>query len=159
NYADHSQPFELLSLKSGETYRLGLQFRKKKGLWSFPKWMADVKIPEIGVTLNPTDDNGIYNYAYVRVTLLNKPNDDSITAWRIVQVERTESDKTVITQGFLNPTIRDTKRPTFTLYPSYLTRLFKDSPNTNSYTNPFTPVGATQDPKNYARPFRYNYTE
>src|SRR5690606_5673453 len=160
NYASDQTPFELLSLKSGEVYRIAIQFQNNKGQWSFPKWIADVKIPEIGFNINPTEE-GAFNYAYIKVNLLNTPTDDTITGWRIVYVDRTDSDKTVVTQGFLNPTIKDNKSPNFTLYPSYLTRTFKVYSSGNGIQDyryiTVSPDGGTQDPRNYYRPLRYNY--
>ncbi len=159
NYASDQTPFELLSLKSGEVYRIAIQFQNNKGTWSFPKWIADVKIPEIGFNINPTEE-GAFNYAYIKVNLINNPSDESITGWRIVYVDRTEADKTVVTQGFLNPTIKDNKSPNFTLYPSYLTRNFKvysAGDGIMDYRNGEIFPGTTQDPRNYYKPLRYNY--
>src|SRR5690606_4705377 len=69
--------------------------------------------------------------------------------------------KTVVTQGFLNPTIKDNKSPNFTLYPSYLTRTFKVYSSGNGIQDyryiTVSPDGGTQDPRNYYRPLRYNY--
>jgi hypothetical protein len=158
-FATEQNPVRLLSLKTGETYRLGLEFRNRKGQWSFSKWMADVKIPEIA-TLDNNPFNAITNdvaYTYVQVELLNVPADENIVSWRVIIVDRTEADKTIVTQGFINPVIKDEISPGFTVYPSFFTRTFRDTPRIPNYLVPSNDaVNPSQDIREYILPMRYN---
>lgn len=159
NFATSSTPNQLLSLKSGEVYRIGIEFQNTKGQWSFPKWIADVRIPEINTTNITVNVNGQVKYAYIEVELLNNPVNNTITGWRVCRVERTQSDRTVITQGFINPTIRDEKSPGYTIYPTYLTRTFRNKLHIPNYLDELgsaDPISPSQDPREYIYPTRYN---
>jgi len=230
------------SLKSGEVYRMFIEFQLEDGRFSFPKWVADIKIPEVGTVgsdptetdsvpeppafrtvllsnppgfptsgdacaaqttgltkyIEPTfaitngliiyndpeltnrtysndpysgnfavlidvnnnlkyavrfDANGVVdvvsscgsagliapnqsiektyiNYCYIETELLNIPNDPRIKGWRTSIVERTESDKSVITQGVFNPVIEDTfNSGTDNIIPSYFQRTVRNTPD------------------------------
>ena len=130
------------SLKSGEIYRLYIEFLFNDGRFGYPKWIADVKIPEIGAELGkaPIEEDGTINYAYIETELINSPEDDRIIGWRTAIVERTESDKTVVTQGLYNPAIHDNFKPNVDYFPSYFQRTVRqteDAPQTgNEFIKP-----------------------
>jgi len=111
-------------LKSGETYRVFIEFLFDDGKFGFPKWIADVKIPDIGSegSVAPVSSTGLVSYPFIEVELVSPPVDSRITGWRSVIVERTESDKTVLTQGLFNPAIIDNFRPNVDVFPSYFQR-------------------------------------
>jgi len=128
--ATENIPSEFTSLKSGEVYRMFIEFQLDNGKFLFPKWIADVKIPEIGThkSLPPVDNLGNINYCYIETKLLNVPNDSRIVAWRTCIVERSEFDKTVITQGILNPLLENKINQDINLLsPSYIQRTVRNS--------------------------------
>ena len=130
NLATESKRSEFTSLKSGEVYRMFLEFQSVNGRFLFPKWIADIKIPEIGTyeSKAPVDGDNVINYCYVETKLLNVPNDPRIKGWRVSMVERTEGDKSVVTQGIFNPDIEDGFLPNVDGMPSYLQRTVRNSP-------------------------------
>jgi len=86
-------------LKSNETYRLGIEFFNNRGQNTPPKWICDIKAPQGNLEGN--------NYNTLEVTLKNT---SALTAlgtvgWRVLRVERTDADKTVLCQGIVNPSI------------------------------------------------------
>lgn len=136
--ATTNTPSELTSLKSGEVYRMFLEFQLEDGSFLFPKWIADIKIPEIGSvgSLPPVDDSGVINYCYIETKLLNQPKDSRIIGWRTSIVERTEFDRNVITQGIYNPSIENNFNRTIDTIPSYLQRtMTRDIANNDNITD------------------------
>jgi hypothetical protein len=132
-----NNPVQLTGLKSGEVYRLYLEFLTNDGSYIFPKWIADVKIPEIGTdgSLPSVDVNGNVNYPYIETKLINLPTDTRITGWRTSIVERTEFDRSVVTQGLINAAIDDNYNPSVDAIPSYFQRTVSnrtDYPNQNN---------------------------
>lgn len=85
-------------LKSNEIYRLGIEFYNKRGQSTEPKWMCDLKVPQ--GNLND-------NYNTLKVTLRNTSELIAlgVVGWRVLRVERTDADKTVLCQGIVNPSI------------------------------------------------------
>jgi hypothetical protein len=128
NLATVQNPVEYTGLKSGEVYRLFLEFLTNDGSYIFPKWIADVKIPEITSTEGRphVDGNGVINYPYIETKLLNVPSDARITGWRTCVVERTEFDRSVVTQGLFNPAIEDNFNPSVQAFPSYVQRTVRN---------------------------------
>ena len=128
NLATVQNPVEYTGLKTGEVYRLFLEFITNDGSYIFPKWIADVKIPEITSIegRSHVDSNGLINYPYIETKLINKPTDTRIVGWRTCIVERTEFDKSVVTQGLFNPAIEDNFNPSVQAFPSYLQRTVRN---------------------------------
>lgn len=149
-----NNPSQLQGLKSGEVYRLYLEFLTNDGSYIFPKWIADVKIPEIGTdgSLPSVDVNGNVNYPYIETKLINLPTDPRIAGWRTSIVERTEFDKSVVTQGLVNAGIVDNYNPSIDILPSYFQRTVSnrtDYPNQNNAVyKPIKLNGATSGARN-----------
>jgi hypothetical protein len=116
------QAEKLKGYKRGETYRFGIVFYNKRGVPSFAKWIGDIRMPEASdqdtvttYTINgtPYTDFPIAkaNAAYGSNILfslglefkVNLPASISsqIAGYQIVRVERTEKDKTCLTQGIV----------------------------------------------------------
>jgi hypothetical protein len=132
------------SLKSGEVYRLGIEFLLNNGKYSFTKWVGDVYIPEVGTLLSqaPVDSDGNINYAYIKTTLLNPPTDPRVVGWRTVIVERRDTDKSVVSQGIYDPVIEDNFNPGIDVFPSYFQRVVKkDAVNRTFNVGDFRHVG------------------
>ena len=95
-------------LKDREIYRLGIQLYNRRGQKSNPSWMCDIKAPE---------GNLQGNYNKLRVTLtadfyvwLNTSSnfsspDDKPVGYKVLRADRTATDKTILTQGIINPMV------------------------------------------------------
>ena len=106
--------YEITTLKGGETYRFGIQFQNKIGKWSEVIWINDAKVnlyPKANVPETSSDKDKamsnklvigeyelpeeiikeVYNLGYIRA--------------RGVIVYPTNSDRDIICQGVLNPTV------------------------------------------------------
>jgi len=97
-------------LKDREIYRFGIEFYNKKGQYSFPKWITDLKSPDgnlvgthnkLGVVMNPE----FYTW------LAAQPdNDEKPIGYRILRSNRTENDRTIICQGLINSMVANLKK-------------------------------------------------
>lgn len=92
-------------LKDGEVYRIGIQFYNKLGQKSLPKWVADFRTPDgnlenkhntLQVTLKPEFYTWLDSYDF-------GSGDSKPVGYKILRANRTESDKTILAQGILNP--------------------------------------------------------
>lgn len=83
-------------LKSNEIYRFGIEFYNKYGQRSQPHWIADLKIPQGNL-------NGDCNILDVTISNTDKLINQGVVGWRILRVERTEQDKSIMFQGLINP--------------------------------------------------------
>jgi len=85
-------------LKSNEMYRLGIEFFNKFGQTTSPKWIADLYVPDGNL-------NGLYNTLKVTLSNTSALTATGVVGWRVLRVERTEQDKTILCQGIVNPTV------------------------------------------------------
>jgi len=85
-------------LKSRETYRIAVEFYNQYGQFTEPKWICDIIVP---------DGNLDGNVNTLKVTFKNLSilRGFGVVGWNILRVERTDQDKTIITQGVVNPCI------------------------------------------------------
>lgn len=91
--------------KDNEVYRFGLTLYNRLGQTSLPKWMVDYRMPEGNL-------EGKYNTIKVGLTAefyvwLNTESnfasqDDKPVGYKILRANRSLSDRTIISQGFLN---------------------------------------------------------
>lgn len=94
--------------KDRELYRIGIEFYNRRGQKSEPSWMCDLLIPEgnlegkynkLKVTLKPEF------YVWLN-DASNFPTPDSKPiGYKILRADRTATDKTILTQGIINPMI------------------------------------------------------
>lgn len=87
-------------LKTNEIYRFGIEFFNAYGQVSQPHWICDLR--------TPSDGNFKSNDCLtLKVTLnnLNKLKTQGVVGYRVKRVERTDADKTIITQGIPNACI------------------------------------------------------
>ncbi len=136
--------------KDAEIYRIGIEFYNKLGQVSLSKWIADFKAPTgnlsnlvntISVTLKPEFYTFLNGYTFAS-------ENDRPVGYRIIRADRTESDKTIISQGavtgmifqvkgdearnfgqFTNITNRRSFQDGALKLPSYITRNFQKIPN------------------------------
>lgn len=85
-------------LKSGEIYRLGIEFFNNRGQTCSPKWICDFKTPDGNI-------DGNYNTLEVTIKNTSALTSLGVVGWRVLRVERTDSDKTIICQGIINPSM------------------------------------------------------
>jgi len=83
-------------LKSGEIYRIGIEFYNKYGQNTPPKWICDLKIQQGNLS------DGKYNGLLVTINNEQSLIDNGVVGWRVLRVERTEQDKTILCQGIVN---------------------------------------------------------
>lgn len=96
---------KIKSFKGGETYRVGIQFKNKYGVWSEPVFLKDIRN-----NLYPKSDN---DYIYLPKLYLRIPTDnnalsevlkDYVSA-RLLYVEPNFANRSVVAQGIINPTL------------------------------------------------------
>ncbi|MCK9544865.1 MAG: hypothetical protein M0R03_22860, partial [Novosphingobium sp.] len=94
-------PDKSFLLKSGEVYRFGIKFYNKYGQETPPNWICDLKMPEGG---NLWDGD---NCLSLKVTLLRteKLKAQGVVGWRMLRVQRTDEDKTILHQGIVSSSI------------------------------------------------------
>jgi len=85
-------------LKSNESYRFAIEFFNKFGQTTSPKWIADLYIPDGNL-------NGSHNTLKVTLSNTSALTTAGVVGWRVLRVERTEQDKTILCQGIVNPTV------------------------------------------------------
>lgn len=95
-------------LKDREIYRIGIQLYNRRGQKSEPSWMCDIKAPNGNL-------QGNYNQLKVELTaaftawLADGSNfatpDDVPIGYKILRADRTLTDKTILTQGLINPMV------------------------------------------------------
>lgn len=99
---------ELQFFKDNEFYRIGIKFFNRRGQYSDPSWIMDMRAPEGNL-------NGNYNQLKVSFTnafdtwLADSSNfdteDDKPVGYKIVRADRQLSDRTILAQGMINPMI------------------------------------------------------
>jgi len=85
-------------LKSDEIYRLGIEFYNKYGQSTSPKWICDIKAPQGNL-------NGLVNCLKVDLKNTSILSSNGVVGWRVLRVERTDQDKTILCQGVVNSMI------------------------------------------------------
>ena len=85
-------------LKSRETYRIAVEFYNQYGQFTEPKWICDIIVPDGNL-------DGNINTLKVTFKNLSVLRSFGVVGWNILRVERTDQDKTIITQGVINPCI------------------------------------------------------
>jgi hypothetical protein len=95
------------SFKQGEIYRIGVKLFNKYGQGSPIKWVADIKIPEASI-LNVS--LGIA----IRITTagITRFQAAGIVSYQMCVVERKPEDRTVLSQGFIVPSVKYMKGST-----------------------------------------------
>jgi hypothetical protein len=76
--------------KMGEIYRFGVTYKDTYGRWSYASWVCDLKIPYISG-----------QYCNVEVTFNNLPA--GANSAKLLVVERTEANKSIVMQGVAQP--------------------------------------------------------
>lgn len=91
--------------KAGETYRIGIQLQHKNGRWSQPIHIKDFEVPD---SCRPTN-NGHYIIKIDIQQILENAYRDGYIKVRGVIVPQALSDRRVIAQGMLCPTVFNVK--------------------------------------------------
>ena len=94
------------TFKSGEHYRLGVQFQYKDGKWSEPIFIDDYTIPE---SFKPNINNNVLSAVSPYFTLNNNIVSELLTLGfkkaRALVVFPSMQDRKIVTQGMLCPTV------------------------------------------------------
>lgn len=92
--------------KSGEYYRLGLQFQYKTGKWSEPIFIKDIQ-------MDPSMKPGLNSRPIFKLTLpkdkISYFTNKNYKKVRAVRAQSTNYDRTIIAQGILCPTVFNVK--------------------------------------------------
>lgn len=117
--------YQLKGYQRDEVYRFGIIFLSKKGEISYVHWIADIRIPNVFMPSQtvgqPANNRAEYLYPstsfvgnkwYGNTLGINFTVDissikDQISGYKIVRLKREETDKTILGQGILLPTIED----------------------------------------------------
>lgn len=93
---------KIKTFKGNETYRIGVQFQDKYGNYLQPIFLKDVLNPTYSHSSEMSD--GIYHLPYIEAVIPNINNPD-ITGARLVMAIPSDSDRSIIAQGILCPTV------------------------------------------------------
>ena len=106
NAMSESQAAKKQFLKDREIYRFGIVFFNDLGQKSSPKWLCDLKAPEGNLS-------GNYNQirfelkpeftSWLNTTTFEK--NQKPVGYKIVRADRTLADRTILTQGMINPMV------------------------------------------------------
>lgn len=92
--------------KSGETYRLGLQFQHSSGKWSDPIFVKDAPMP---ASNRPTSENGTYSRPIFEIALdeqtISNMSTKGYKKVRALMVPPSVQDRKILAQGMLCPTV------------------------------------------------------
>ena len=118
--------YQVKGYQRDEVYRFGIVFLSKKGEASYTHWIADIRIPNVWMPSQaagqPANNRNLYAYPtssflgnkwYGNTLGINFTVDvssikDQISGYKIVRLKREKSDKTILGQGILMPSIFDT---------------------------------------------------
>ena len=109
--------YEITTLKSSETYRFGVQFQNRIGRWSEVLWIGDSKVdkypsvntPSSAVELTELQYNILVKGKYtIPDNVLEEARELGYIRARGVIVYPSNSDRDIICQGILNPTVYKT---------------------------------------------------
>lgn len=133
----HSVP--CAGFKHGNTYRLGLQFQDKCGNWTDPIFLKDIQQENYPRCKNVDAVNdGVYEYIELPTFKYTLEITDNIAEYKKVRplmVIPKESDRDIICQGVLNPTMYIQEDKDKTQYSSWF---FRPWPNTTDIQYPFS---------------------
>lgn len=123
DYSDSFYTSNFLGYHRDEVYRFGIVFYNKKNQKSPVHWIGDIKIPHGWITEN--ENSNFYPFHFndiVRVNGVNKQVElsaksigiqfqvtninEEVKKFEIVRCPRTETDRTIITQGALNSLVK-----------------------------------------------------
>lgn len=102
---DHSES-AIKTFKCRETYRFALQFQSEKGTWSQPVWIGDYlcnMTPKISSSTISVP-SAVFNMSYYS-DLKNALTDEGYVNYRLLMAEVSDSDRSILAQGFVNPTV------------------------------------------------------
>ena len=98
------------TFKVGEWYRIGIQFQSSMGDWTNPVWIGDIQIPTKDEFNGSLSSDKLPSIVY---DLNAQMNEDSELAelllpysnFRLLMVEAKPTDRTILAQGFVVPTV------------------------------------------------------
>lgn len=104
NQLNAGNSYTIKTFKKGETYRFGIQFQDSLG-----KWSEVIRLKDKTVDVNHLNNgDGTYNLAYATYIIpesINSVIKRYYSKARLICCYPNNSDRTVITQGIINPTV------------------------------------------------------
>lgn len=108
----NSNSYQITSFKRGETYRFGVQFQDRKGKWSEVLYMCDRKVDTIpSISSSPTTNVKLSLIKPVYVipsSVIAEAKSLGYVRARGMIVMPTNSDRTILCQGIVCPTLYNT---------------------------------------------------
>lgn len=103
NYADPIIASLFRSYQRDEVYRFGIVFYNSKAIPSPVLWIGDIRMPNYNTAPITTQygDNWYSKPMGIKFTVKNFPID--AVSYEIVRCDRTEEDRTIVTQGVVTP--------------------------------------------------------
>lgn len=103
NYADPIIASLFRSYQRDEVYRFGIVFYNSKAIPSPVLWIGDIRMPNYNTAPITTQygDNWYSKPMGIKFTVKNFPID--AVSYEIVRCDRTEEDRTIVTQGVITP--------------------------------------------------------
>lgn len=105
---NYASPFRIaydLSFRRDEVYRIGVVFFDKYGRATFVKWIGDVRMPSAAESFIIDTSGGNIDMVIMRMSVSVKYTqalaDAGITGFQIVHVERTNSNSTILDNGYI----------------------------------------------------------
>lgn len=119
NYQSHPLLSFKRSFHRDEVYRAGIQFFDKSGRPYYVKWVGDIKIPKIPITTTESSSThdkfntgssptkSVYARPIHIEFTVNIPTSlqSKISGFRIVRVKRSQNDRSILGQGYMEPLI------------------------------------------------------
>lgn len=137
--------------KDQEIYRLGIQFYNKYGQITLPQWIADFKTKNGNLegnynTLKTTFKSDFY--IWLNNPLNFQSDYDIPVGYKILIAERTENDKTIVSNGILGTMMFNHKSAREDYEPDYIKQISKEDPKLPNLLlrncNALTTYGNTQ---------------
>lgn len=125
-YSDPTNIMNIIGYQRDEVYRFGIVFYDLKGRPSYPKWIGDIRMPDMNEELYAGVFSDLYEITSVDASPLTNMNIKALgvaftinwdnintdypgllarlSGYQIVRVQRTENDSTIKAQGLILPT-------------------------------------------------------
>ena len=93
-------------LKDREIYRFAIEFFNDLGQKSSPKWLCDLKVPEGNLEKNYNKVTFELKAAFTTwLSTTTFAKNQTPVGYRILRADRTLADRTILTQGMINPMV------------------------------------------------------
>lgn len=137
---------EFKTFKFGETYRFGIQFQDKKGIWTEPVYIGKDLTCDIAPTISSYNELLLPNLKFDDEAFWDKYHNElnDFTNYRIVMAETSINTRKVLAQGILCPTVFNLQQR-INNTPFAIGSWIMRPENGNAHYKHFDDVGSEQD--------------